>query len=209
MKSNFSFFIARKVVLHKKKHRNIDPELYLTNPKSQLCVFCSRKYKRIVSHYKTSHVKEEVFVSRLSSKMSRTVRSGNISVDRILKGRYSKYIEAKCPLCEKDWCFTTQYWLTHIRTHTGEYLNECQVCEKKVCFSTHCGRTTHGEKDIDLRTTNLTAFICLECNFIQIDKEMLLSHLTNQHGFDDIDHRFEEVILLPSWEVEMDHDSGK
>lgn len=204
-----SLRIGRKLVSRNRRQlKNTDPELYLVNEKSQTCVFCSGKYKRIVSHYKTIHTTEEVFVSRLSPEMAKILKNGGSSVDRILKESL-KYIKTKCPLCETNWCFTTQYWVTHMRTHTGEYLNVCQVCEKHVCFNTHCGSTTSRTDDIDLRTTNLSAFMCLECNFVQIDKQNLLTHLTNQHNIDDIDNRFKEIILLPSWEIRKGRKSGK
>lgn len=103
--------------------KNIDPELYLSNKhKSQRCVVCECKYVRMVSHYKTMHPDCEVFVARLSPGMADVVRSGSIAVERNYEGA-TKYLKLICPFCESEKSFTTQYWIQHIRSHTGEYAN--------------------------------------------------------------------------------------
>lgn len=171
-------------------------------------MLCNRKYVRIVSHYKTVHIDSEVYASRLSPHMFEVLRRRSASI--VGFNRYSTlYLEAICPFCETKKAFTTQYWVQHIRSHTGEYSNECQMCGKLVCLSTHCGITTIQSDKIDLRQNDLKAYVCLLCNFVQIDVEKVHTHLTNQHGIDDIDNRYEKVILLPSWKSQPAQSTGK
>lgn len=196
-----SFFVQRTVP-------NTNPELYLSNEKSKWCVLCDRKYVRIVSHYKTVHIKSEVYASRLSSHMVDVLRRRSASINRFNRSS-TLYLETTCPFCECKKAFTTQYWVLHIRSHTGEYSNECEMCNKLVCFNTHCGYTTIQSEKIDLRQSDLKAYVCLICNFVQIDMEKVHTHLTNQHGVDEIDNLYEKVILLPSWKAQPAQSTGK
>lgn len=183
--------------------QNTNSELYLKNENSQWCIICDLRRKRTVNHYKTSHGDREVFVARLSPEMTDTVKMEGIPVDRIIK-RYTKYLEATCPFCEVKKSFSTQYWILHMRSHTGEYMNKCQRCDKFVCFNSHCGQSTSKTDNFDLRLNDLNAFLCSKCNFIQIDKENVRKHLQNEHGETDVDEHIKEVTLLPSWTIPGD-----
>lgn len=141
----------------------------------------------------------EVCASSLSTHMLEVLRMRSASIRTF--NRYSTlYLEAICPFCESEKTFTTQYWIQHIRSHTGEYSNECGKCGELVRFSTHCGRTTIQSEEIDLRQNDLKANVCSVCNFVQIDLEKVHTHFRNQHknSIEDFGNRYEEVILLPS-----------
>lgn len=192
--------------------KNTNPNLCLSNPQSQICVLCQKSYKRTVYHYKTSHEHSEVFVSRLSPRMAEAARNGSISVKRCAK--YSmKYLKTVCLFCEIEKEFSLYYWTQHIRSHTGEYANECLNCNKIVCFNTHCGKTTTKKDDFDLKISNLHAFICRECNYIQINKEKMLQHLKNEHEhayeFKDLAHKYDKIIMLPSWFEKSDDERSE
>lgn len=177
--------------------KNIDPALYLSNPLSKMCVICNKSYRRTVYHYKTAHKDHEVFVARLSSQ-SAQIAENNVSSGSIVR---SKYL-AMCYFCEDVKLFPPMYWLNHIRSHTGEYANRCTKCKQTVCFNAHCGRTTEIDEDdvINLSTTDLMAFRCLECNFVQMIENNMHKHLLEQHEFppERLESQFKPFILLPA-----------
>lgn len=188
------------------RSKNIDPELHLSNPRSEICIFCEKQYKRIVNHYKTWHESDEVLVSRLSQQMADQLHAGN-SVSLHHRG-HMRYLKAMCYFCETDKDFPVHYWLQHIRSHTGEYVNVCYVCGKKVCFNTHCGITTAISDDFNLRTSDLKAYICRHCNFIQIDEENIRKHIVNEHEVEDAINHYQRTVLLPAWDAQYSQSNG-
>lgn len=152
----------------------------------------------MVYHYKTAHKENEVFVSRLSPEMAEIARSEQISVERHIK-TWMKYLKTMCFFCETIKNFTSHYWITHIRSHTGEYSKVCTECNKTVCYGTHCGHATVEKITFDLKESDLKAFICRECNFIQIDEERIRTHLIKEHEVENTNDRYDEILLLPAW----------
>lgn len=71
-----------------------------------------------------------------------------------------------------------------------------------VCFRTHCGHATDtDERDvINLRIQDLTAFICLACNFVKIKVENMHKHLKDEHQFpvDSLEERYKRFVLVPA-----------
>lgn len=182
--------------------KNIDASLYLSNPQSKVCVICNKSVRHIVHHYKTVHKDHEVFVSRLSPFWADAVKIGSFQFN-MFSGPLPKYdYRATCFFCESSKDFSPHFWMKHIRSHTGEYANHCKLCNQVVCYDSHCGQTTDTiEQDvINLRTTDLIAFICLECNFVQMKIENMHKHLMNEHDFqvDHLDQRYNKFVLLPA-----------
>lgn len=203
------FFIADEKPWLPLTRKNTDKDMYFGNKKTQHCVVCDKIYKRhIVHHYKMKHADIENFASRLSNEMAILARNGNQRVERHLK-RSLKYIKTICFFCEQEKDFSTYYWSNHIRSHTGEYANQCLNCEQFVCYRSHCGSTTANLDEIDVKIDDLNGFICLECNFMQIDEKNLQKHIINEHGiYLDLNEHYEKILILPSWTIkEQQNDS--
>lgn len=152
----------------------------------------------MVPHLKGAHENQEIFESRFSPKMVEMIRvCPNPTV--LNTTNRGKYMTAMFLFCGESEDFSVQYWIHHIRNHTGEYANSR---DKDVCFQQHCGFTTEPiEAEIfDLKTADLTAFICCDCNFVQIKKENIWKHFKNEHGLDDVRNRYEEIVLLTAWD---------
>lgn len=164
---------------------------------NKICVICHKQYKRTVYHYKTSHEYAEVFVSRISPRMAEAAKNGYHPSESYVKSSL-KYLKAMCLFCETEKDFSFYYWTNHIRSHTGEYANECCICNKIVCFHSHCGHTTTKKDDFDLRVNNLYGYMCLECNYVQINEHNIHQHLLNEHEFEDYHARYDTIVLLPS-----------
>lgn len=130
--------------------------------------------------------------------MAEAAKNGSHSFRRYVKSSL-KYLKAICLFCETEKDFSTYYWTNHIQSHTGEYANQCCICNKIVCFKTHCGHTTAKTDDFDLKVNNLYGYICRECNYVQINEDNIQKHLLNEHEFEDLNNRYDTIMLLPSW----------
>lgn len=177
--------------------RNTDKSLYLSSEKGKSCPLCSARYFRMVSHFKTTHPHSEVFVSRISPQMVEDLDKSKLTYIKYMK-QNGKYLQATCVLCAKERNFTAYYWTDHIRSHTGEYANVCNLCLKSVCFTNHCGMHTHRIEENDLFNDDLYAYLCIECNYLQLNEKNIINHLETQHGFTDLAHRYRRIKILPS-----------
>lgn len=178
--------------------KNTDKSLYFCSENGQFCPFCKKHYKRTVSHIIMHHPDKEVFVSRISPKMLDDITNEKRSFTKFLKGT-TPYLRTVCIFCEEQKDYSSHYWIDHIRSHTGEYGNTCLLCLKLCCFYTHCGMPTTRAHPFDLIVRDLEAFLCLDCNYVQISEENMEKHLRNEHGFTDIDDRYKEFILIPAF----------
>lgn len=186
------------------RKRNTDKSLYLRSEKAKTCPLCGRYYtQRMVHHFKSCHKQSEVFVSRISSEMAELVEKGQHSKCIVVKREnngQTLQLEMLCLFCEEVKNFPPPYWIDHIHSHTGEYGNYCQVCDQRCGFAIHCNVTTTKVDDFDLRTTNMDAYRCVECNFIQTHYTNMVKHLTVQHQYKDIKKRhYQKFILLPTY----------
>lgn len=184
--------------------KNTDKLLYLNSEKAKQCPHCGKRYnKRMVFHYKSAHQNCEVFVSRISPECAIKVREQRIEGIRIYKSS-SQYLKAFCVFCERDHEFMLPYWTDHMRSHTGEYANQCILCYKYACFYRHCDIPTKRilGLEFNLYDNDMVAFICKECNFVQIDEGNMLNHLGQQHKLADSanwKHYYQKIVLLPSF----------
>lgn len=90
--------------------------------------------------------------------------------------------------------------LTRVRI-LGEYTNECASCGALSLSSTHCGYPTSKPK-CNLQRLGLAAYLCVRCNYVQIDKENVISHLKTQHDKDatpitTIENEYQEIEIIP------------
>lgn len=178
--------------------KNTNRDLHFKHKNSGVCIVCRKHMKLMVSHLKTVHPNQEVFVSRFSPQMADVARNGGNRVETFTKNSI-RYISAMCFFCEMTKDFMPQYWIMHQRSHTGEYAHHCNSCKKNVCFHQHCGIATECRDIIDLKTTDLMAYICRDCNFVQIREKNMHKHLANEHGFSDYRQRYDKIMLLPAW----------
>lgn len=182
--------------------KNVDKSLYLASPKAEQCPLCHRYYKRMVSHFRRVHSKYEVFVSRVSQNMANSLmQTQSPAAVKYAKASGMQYLKMMCPFCEIEKDFFAPYWTNHMRTHTGEYTNKCIDCGVVSLNANHCGRPTSKQK-CHLYEMGLTGYICIRCNYVQIDKKRIISHLKTQHDNDriaivSIENEFREVVIIP------------
>ncbi|XP_055311887.1 uncharacterized protein LOC129574228 isoform X2 [Sitodiplosis mosellana] len=183
--------------------KNTDKLLYLKSDKAKVCPICVKPYMRMVFHMKSHHVNYEVYVSRVSAKMVAKIRAndGKMPVTKYMRPNSAQYLKALCLFCEEEKDFMPQYWNDHIRSHTGEYGRECDLCLNRVCFHTHCGNPTRVVDKFNPYEENLCVYVCRKCNYTQIDKKKIQTHLRAEHEMNDeseFKKYYRKVTLLPA-----------
>ncbi|XP_031638489.1 zinc finger protein 37-like [Contarinia nasturtii] len=182
--------------------KNTNPNIYYTNNLYQtLCVFCDNKAKNMVSHYVKHHPNHEVAIARPSPSMANSIRAQSQRFDS-----FRSKISGICFFCEEIKTLTKSSWINHILTHTGESLFHCTSCKAvlkdRSDFHSNCNQRnliTIFELN-DSPEGALTAFMCKECNYLQINQNQLTEHLRNQHGFSKKESikYFERITLIPN-----------
>lgn len=179
--------------------KNINANLHFSSEMAQFCTICGTAPRKIVSHYNKHHKECEIYVSRLSASMAEKARKRHYSAS-ICDENASK-MRALCYFCEEMKEFTPEYFYSHIRSHTGEYAFECTICEKSLCFKAQkcCNLQPNITNTIDSPCTEFAAFICLKCNYIQINEKNVIKHLKNEHEVEVLNEQYLRVALLPSF----------
>ena len=187
----------------RKSTKNVDRSLYFSSEAAKTCPLCRKRYSRhMVTHFKTNHPNDEVFISRISPKMVEFIAPQREQERHFV--RYNKYhsehLETKCIFCEENKSFSAHYWIDHMRSHTGEYGYLCSVCEKMCCFPNHCNAGATRTLNFDLRNDDMMAYRCNKCNFIQIDQQNIRMHLERQHVlYGASEEHFQTFKLLPAF----------
>lgn len=185
-----------------RKMKNTDKSLYLSSQRAKKCPLCQKVYKRMVSHFRRNHSNHEVFVSRVSPNMAESLLQAQSPAPiKYMNASGMQYLKMVCPFCDVVKDFFAPYWGSHMRTHTGEYVNKCEQCKTRTMSTTHCGWPTSKPK-CNLYAMGLTAYICIRCNYMQIDKKNIVAHLKRQHNRDRVaitsmENEYRMVVLMP------------
>lgn len=185
-----------------RKMKNTDKSLYLSSSRAKKCPLCQMVYKRMVSHFRREHTNYEVFVSRVSPNIAESLLQAQLPAPiKYINASGMLYLKMMCPFCGIVKDFFAPYWGSHMRTHTGEYVNKCSECCALTMSATHCGWPT-AKPRCPLNTQGLTVYICLRCNYTQINKKNIVAHLKKQHNRDDVaitsmENEYRMVVLMP------------
>lgn len=179
--------------------RNTNPEQHAKNPLFQnMCWYCGKNEKFLVSHYVKQHPELEVPIARPSVEMADQIRihAGHFEMEQ-------RKITTKCYFCEETKQMTKHHWAEHYLKHTGELMFACNTCTKlfdrKVKKHGDCTGQVINIFDFNSSNGTLTAFMCLDCNHMQFHLSAIEAHLYNEHEYHSIAQgkQYEKVILLP------------
>lgn len=176
--------------------KNTNKRMFLSSAIAKICQICGARYERMVSHFKKSHPNNEVFVSRISPKMANMAKQSKLTAVKYSKMK-GQYLRMRCLFCEKECDFPVNYWVDHVRYHTGEYTNECALCDKMSLSYSHCGMPTIKHQKCNIHKDGLGAFLCMVCNYVQISEDAIESHLRTQHGFTELTNRYQTITIVP------------
>lgn len=174
-----------------KEHNQVN-----VSTKSQ-CVLCTYKRdstKKLVAHYVNSHSSSEVYISRMSEHCSDSVRN-NTFIGVICNDTNT----SACPFCNEVLSMPAKKWITHFTEHTGEYEYRCNKCTSLRTSNKHpkCGdAATTIVVEHTMENGMLRAYMCDYCNFMQLDKTRVLSHLSDEHQVDGVGYMCHDFVLL-------------
>lgn len=179
--------------------KNTNRQMYASNALYQsLCVLCDKNERFLVCHYVKHHADNEVVIARLSPVMADAIHLQNEPFEM----RQTR-ITGLCYFCEESKTLTKYHWSTHILTHTGEPMYICKTCNvlmKFKCEHSGCDGVILPIYALNSpNDTALTGYMCKECNYLQINRQRLIDHLTKQHDFNEshVNRYYEKVWLLP------------
>lgn len=163
--------------------RNTDKNMHATNPAfTSECFLCGQTDKYLVSHYVNKHPKSEVLISRLSQEMAQKLRDQS-TVFQL--NRRNKVVTGTCYFCsDENKKIHKDYWLGHLRSHTGENLFKCTKCRTKLPYKRN--HKTCNLKDIislhkQRKGFSILCYICNMCNYLQLTESRLVMHIKNEH----------------------------
>lgn len=180
--------------------KNTDQTIHQQNSLYRtLCVLCDQKHRSLVPHYTREHPEHEVFLSRPSPTAANRLRLQKEEFEV-----HGKKIKAWCFFCEENHEKAKTEWGCHYLLHTGEPKYACDLCEfKSKALKDH---KTCPEKLVSVFEKNssdgsLMAFICIRCNYMQIDSNRMVKHMVNEHGYEEAAaHQYsEKVMLIPNY----------
>lgn len=110
-----------------------------------------------------------------------------------------------CYFCEEEKTMTRRDYMEHILRHTGELLYTCNRCQfngKRLIDHTNCRGGPVSIYDLNATDGTLAGFICNICNYVQIGRERMHTHLRKEHGYNVLDalngRHYKKVMLAAS-----------
>ncbi|XP_049293989.1 uncharacterized protein LOC125769355 isoform X2 [Anopheles funestus] len=172
---------------------NNDPKVHCYSQYMEKCCLCSYTGELMVQHYVYNHPKKAVYISRLDPKQARQIRADPFVISgRKAVSRYGdqEILVFRCHFCDLRLSESQEIWLDHISKHTGEYRYKCMSCPT---FSRHpTNRVTHNSictnpsmqlwHRFTFEENHLYAYMCNECNFVQVLFFNMLRHLREDHS---------------------------
>lgn len=182
--------------------RNTNREMHFQSSSYRTaCLLCGKNDPFMVNHYMQDHPEHEVLISRMSPAMTERLRLQNGEFKMIGKGE----IKGICYFCEEIMAMKRSCWERHILTHTGELPFACEGCFKGFAKETDHDNRTCIHRPINIFLPNSSdgsssGYCCKECNYLQIERNRMIAHLINEHGFECPMEKFhyEKVALVPA-----------
>lgn len=147
------------------------------------CKLCMYEGKKVVEHYVTKHPNTEVLISRLErSEAMQSMQQSKSSMGPALQ----------CRFCFGSFSNMNDFQ-DHVTEHTGEYRYSCMFCQYKKPRSSTVAqhlKAAHSSnlppellgKPIESKPHYLPGFLCGFCNFVQLNKEAVVEHISKRHG---------------------------
>ncbi|XP_053683290.1 uncharacterized protein LOC128733602 [Sabethes cyaneus] len=168
--------------------KNTNRELHCQNAtKSKECALCSYTgaLSTMVQHYVRSHPLHEVYVSRIPNPVATKLKKEPSVITGTI---HDQTITYKCIFCQEVLSKKKYNWKLHLASHTGEYRYKCNNCTiKSLTPSTnahdvHCtGPAMEVINEFMFEGNHIYGYICRLCNFIQLSRSNLITHLKEEH----------------------------
>ncbi|KAL9885197.1 uncharacterized protein ACN427_011721 isoform 1-T1 [Glossina fuscipes fuscipes] len=188
--------------------KNTDIDMHVNGRNKDVCVICKLNALRIVQHYVNWHPGCEIYTSRLTFSRILQLQHTNLNLATVSTYKKGKHqYEATCAFCSKRSRFMLLYWYHHFTMHTGEYTYRCTGCGVRkptrslISLISHHKQSCPGnivqEHVFDQKATQIEAFYCSLCNYVQLHRTNIVKHLHTQHNIKKIlPKHVQKVILL-------------
>lgn len=105
-------------------------------------------------------------------------------------------IRAFCLWCNQKLAMSLCDWKAHYLQHTDEEAFYCTRCNVALASNEreHCTGFDVGE---NFGQNELNVFMCDICNFIQANRDRIVSHIKTEHGNESPGDHLKKVMLLP------------
>lgn len=176
---------------------NTNPYYHLQSERSNDCLLCNYTGVNIVEHYMKNHSSKEVFISRFNPDMAKSVKANPIAKNTTLCSVNVYNVNAKlklrCGFCLQELISTRKLWKMHFMQHTGEF--HCKSCKISDPYPTDSKKyraeyphkpSCKGAKkftidDLSFHASGLDAFMCSDCNFVQLAEDNIKQHISTEH----------------------------
>ncbi|XP_037908837.1 uncharacterized protein LOC119650279 [Hermetia illucens] len=189
-----------------KNFKNIHPEMHSLSKYVSTCAICNFSGRYVTTHYMNSHRMTEMVVSRLPPPAQDRLMRGE-GMESVFTGKdpfQNRVYQFTCPFCNVKKNYARKIWSQHFGSHTGEYKYKCSGCGyMSVNVRGHIMKYCPGSRPIMLenldRGQDIVGFICKLCNYIQMNREHVISHLELQHEcLEGTDELISDVTLFRS-----------
>uniref|UniRef100_A0A1A9VRC3 Uncharacterized protein n=1 Tax=Glossina austeni TaxID=7395 RepID=A0A1A9VRC3_GLOAU len=187
--------------------KNTDIDMHVNGRNKDVCVICKLNALRIVQHYVNWHPGCEIYTSRLTFSRILQLQHTNLNLATVSTYKKGKHqYEATCAFCSKRSRFMLLYWYHHFTMHTGEYTYRCTGCgirkptRSLISLISHHKQSCPGnivqEHVFDQKATQIEAFYCSLCNYVQLHRTNIVKHLHTQHNIKKILPKHVQKIIL-------------
>ncbi|XP_055535316.1 uncharacterized protein LOC129724435 [Wyeomyia smithii] len=177
-----------KSYLPKPATKNTSRELHCKNvAKSRECALCSYTgtLSTMVQHYVRNHPLHEVYVSRIPNPIATKLKKEPTVVTGTM---HDQTITFQCIFCQEVLSKKKYNWKLHLASHTGEYRYKCNNCTIKSltpCTNAHdvecTGPAMEVINEFMFEGNHIYGYMCRLCNFVQLSRANLTSHLKEEH----------------------------
>lgn len=133
----------------------------------------------------------EKSASCISAKMFKLLQN---DTPKILRVPNRSLYTILCVFCESPQSIRKSQWVQHFSKHTGEYKFECAQCDRKTPYPHRHNGKCEGQiaklkkiHNFDIDNNFILAYICKQCNFVQLSITNIRKHIQSQHGISAIE----------------------
>ncbi|KAL1501260.1 hypothetical protein ABEB36_006615 [Hypothenemus hampei] len=158
------------------------------------CKLCDFQGYNLTGHFLKEHPDSEVLCSRFPPNIAQEAIQDYLENENLLNNIISKKIVSKyrycCRLCGYENGIPPALFYEHVSTHTGEYRHHCMICDHisasgRGMASHFAGMHPDQERKtyfLPCLSVIVYAFVCGECNFVQLEKKSVEDHVDIFHS---------------------------
>lgn len=186
---------------------NTDRDVHCKTKINDCCLCGKKSIRNIIIHYVNEHDRQEVLCARMTPETTDRLRKEGGCVANMKPLTKGYEISAFCPYCEETRSSKQpKDWIEHITRHTGEFMRYCKHCGAKFAGKANSGpncphSATGTSKPIEMPGLHLRVLVCKFCNFSQLRKKNIETHLRKMHKIDPTEFKdnYESIDIIKNF----------